>query len=529
MRIEQQALREALGYFWSNVFKDQDFLTGLTRSIAFRAQSIYDLENSLIDYMSRKSIPVFREWDSRLFFFDTAEMRSARLLYGEGAIYGSGEHYYGDLDLNPINPVFPIGEFTPKYLTTNLLDPDNVYQIDIDYRIINDQIVFLKNPLNDLNVDKVQIYDEETEQLRRTFQLWGFKSSEDIQALCDFYGTVAGVCSDSSDVLKEAINLAWDLRLEAVSDTLLKRTLSLISGVDYVHTGGVILDIYVEGDKVIVQVPDAVYTAPIGCEAIVEEGQTIVEGQEIFDAYSIIFPNQMLPEGMPEGIALGRGYIPALENSVLLPNKRVDIFRFKQKDWYEVLRINPTTFNKYNRDGNIIEAIPESEATAEIDAAPPQEYRFAADGLEQDLDTFFRILNEKHESQETFVNSCDEIETFTTNKHFFDKLADKYGKIPDSINPLAEFRDCYLNDNVIFLQINKVQVDNAILSQMLNILSKTVAAGSTFITLVGLTAAADENITSQGFAEAVEVFYIVDIDETDTSTKAEAVIGPIRI
>jgi hypothetical protein len=523
MQVNTDSLRESLGYFFNSVFADQEFLTGLTRSVAFRTESTYFLEQDLAKYSSRRDIPSRRLSDSRIFFFDTADMQDADLTYGSGEIYGSGNAAYGIRAVDPENPRFPVGSYEPPYLTTELLKPGTVYTLGQDYAVENGYIVFTKNPLHDDNVEKRALYSDET-NIRRTFFMWGFKSLEDHKDLCDFYGTVVGVCSSDIDVLKEAINLAWDMRQIGVTDELLNRVLSLITGVDYIHTKGRADEVYEEGDRLIVRSGDDIYTAPKDCTLRISLGERFEEAQQIFDAYTLVYPNQPLQGEDTVGLALGAAFIPGIDEGVLVPNISSSLYRHRTADWYELVR-EGSVFLKLDREGRIISTVAEADAIEEIEAAPEEEWRFTVYGQESDKDIFFSNLNSRSAVTQTELNDCDEEVDVTNYKNFFDLLADKYGSLPENIFPLSEVYNTYLSSNSKFVRINRVAVSDSLMAQLLNTVAKTIPAGSTIFISVESTEVTEEKITTNQLEEDVSVFYIVDIEETDQSIKTEGIIA----
>jgi hypothetical protein len=495
------ALKAAMSYFWTHTFLDQDYIDALTGSVALRAQTTVELENNLINYLSRFDIPAYKIHDTRLFQFSTRTMDEAADRYGEGRTYGEAAFNYGTLDLDPDSPRFPVGDFIPPYLSLNILSPSKVLTLDVDYTVANGWLTFNESPLRDDAVSKIDRTD--TEGSYRTFMYWGFSALEDQQDLCNFYGTIAGICGFTSEDLKRAINIAWDLRVNGASVSLLHETFALLGDVDNVHEEGVVQDIYCEGDRQCVRTDTAVYTAPAGVAVLVELGQTIYPNANIFESFQLRQGTEILDADFLPGLTLDTGFISLPSGGGLhFKNAYVPITTYLPFNWYELVR-NGSDFNVLNRSGNIIDTVPESEATALIDSAPATHYKFEVGGTDEDKDDFFLKLNALDADGETF----------------FSRLESKYGRLPTDIVPFDEIRDFYLQANSIFVKLQKQLFPEAVTGQLLNIVKAIIPAGTTFF-LTKETSVIEETFTGQ-VEESLEVFYINDIIEEDTSDRLE--------
>jgi hypothetical protein len=496
------SLRKALNYFWTRTFVDQGYVDAVTGSIGIRAQTTRELEDKLKNYLSRHEIPVFKIHDTRLFTFSTRDMDTDRHKYGEDRVYGDASLQYGTQDTDPDMPRFPIGKFVPPYLSLSILEPSTVLTLDKDYTVSNGWLTFTQSPLRDSRVEKTVHAD--TQGTYRTFSYWGFRAEEDQHDLCSFYGTVAGICGQSSEDLKRAINIAWDLRVQGASVSLMHRTFSLLGDVDYTHTGGVVRDIYSEGDRVCVRTEDNVYTAPAGAVPTVVKGQTIFQNDTLFDTFQIHAGTEVLSSDFLAGLTLGKGYIQLpSEGGMHFGNSRVPVSTYKPEGWYELER-DGTDFLVRNRGGNIISVVPESEATELIDNNPGLYRRFAVGGQAEDIEEFFERLNVPAEDGSTF----------------FSRLEQKYGKIPDTIVPFEEMRDFYLQANSVFVKLQSQLLSSQVTAQLINVLRSVIPAGTTFFLTNEISDIEDTFISGQ-VAETVDVFYISDIEEDDETVKSE--------
>ncbi len=498
------AIKAAMSYFWTNTFVDQDYVDALTGSVALRAQTTVELENSLINYLSRYDIPAYKVHDTRLFQFSTRSMDSFTDKYGEGRTYGEIPFNYGKESTDPDSPRFPIGDYIPPYLSTSILGPANVLTLDVDYTVENGWITFNESPLRNSAIDKVYRSDEQGSYT--TFLYWGFSAKEDQKDLCNFYGTVAGICGFTSEDLKRAINVAWDLRVNGASNTLIHETFALLGDVDNVRATGVVKAIYCEGDRICVRTASEVYTAPAGVSVLVQEGQTIYPNQIIFECFQLELGTNVISSDFLPGLTLSKGFIDLPSNGgMFFKNSLVPITVYKPEDFYELVR-NGSNFNVINRNGNILRTVPEADAGALIDAAPSVHYRFEVGGTDEDIEYFFDNLN-------------TEIAYEDGSYTFFDRLREKYGRLPDEIVPFEEIRDFYLQSNSIFVKLQKRLFPESVTAQLLNILKAVIPAGTTFF-LTTENSVIEETFSGQ-LAETVEVFYINDIADDDQSNRSE--------
>jgi len=482
-RETKSELRTAMGHFWSKVFLDQDYVDASTGSVGIRAQVTRDLEDSLQYYISRYTIPVFRLHDTRLFTFSTRDMDSAVNHYGDAGLeYGDPTLLYGLTTDDPDSPRFPIGDFVPPYLSTSILEPGHVLTLGTDYTVEDGYIQFRESPLRDENILKTVVVDSESSY--RTFMYWGFRSEEDQKDLCSFFGTIAGICGFSSEDLKAAINIAWDLRVSGASESLVNRLFSLLAHVDYVHTGGIVQEIYTEGDRRCVRTKTDIYTGPVNSDVTVAQGQTISKNDTLFESFQIRPGSDILDSDFLSGLTLGKGYIQLTSGGgMFFKNSYVPIYTYFPEGWYRLER-DGTNFIVYNSDDNIIDTVPESEATALIDAAPPLSYGFEVGGHPEDVTDFLAKLNLPDSSGITF----------------FDRLASKWGKIPDTIRPFEEMRDFYLQANSLFVKMTSQLFPSNVTAQLLNVLKAIIPAGTTFFLNQEVTEEDDESIRTENLA-----------------------------
>jgi len=158
-----------------------------------------------------------------------------------------------------------------------------------------------------------------------------------------------------------------------------------------------------------------------------------------------------------------------------------------------------------DRNGkNIGHVETDAEATALLNANPPDIYTFFVGGAQAEVDAFILNLNDTEE-----------------DVSFFDSLAAKFGRIPDQINPFEEVKDQYLKHNTFFIKIRYDQLNTQLTGQMFNVLRRTVSAGSTFFVLVEKSEIEDTYELTD-VTETIDVWYAV--DTTDTGVDVSEVV-----
>jgi hypothetical protein len=163
-------------------------------------------------------------------------------------------------------------------------------------------------------------------------------------------------------------------------------------------------------------------------------------------------------------------------------------------------------FHVLDNDGQIIGFVEtDEEALALLAQVPDDIYVFFVGGLQADVDRFMLQLNGGLGKSPTF----------------FEMLAEKYGRIPETINPFEEIKDEYLKNNAFFVKIRYDLMNSRAASQLLSVLHRTLSAGSSFFVIIEKREVEDGIVTSS-WGEEVEVFYApadpsegpVDVGET---------------
>jgi hypothetical protein len=506
---QRQKLLEILGFFWTDVFLGQEFLDGFTTSLAVPFNDLANQYARLPDYLSRYTVPLKELHEIWIFQFDEEdEIRDEHRFGDAGLVYGGGA-FYGSQVVRTDAFKYPFDDaFEPAFLCTSIVDPPAILRRGEDYEIENGVITFFKNPLSLESITKLNRPVNGENFFR--FLFYGFKVEEDIRGVQDFFGAVAGVVGDTSLLYKDAVNVAWDLRVEGATDKNIIRMLSVLSRTSYVKEGGTVRDVFIEGDQRVVLTDTAVYVAPVASTALVVRGDVLEEGQIIFDSFSIKRAREQIDFADFEALVIGRGFVDnRFGQSLLFVNDTVPMERQIHPE-AQTVKANPEgpgfiVFNSANKVVGFVET--EAEAVAILDASPPDLYVFYVGGTAEGVDAFMLQLNEPG-----------------TTPTFFDALQTKYGRIPALINPFEEMKDLYFRHNSFFIKLRDPGiVPGKLLSQLFTVLRKTIHAGSTFFLLLEKQVIGDEFGLDKIF-ESVEVFHAIDVEEDEYSAIREHIL-----
>lgn len=332
----RKTVTDVLGFFWQQVFLDPVFVSGHTMALSLNLEVLNALADMLPDYLSRKKIPYGDQHVYRLFTFDESQLVRDAAHYGDvGLTYGPTVAYGQQLTTFSAWKYPFDTALVPEFLTTGLTIPGTILRRNQDYIFENGLIVFLKDPLELSGVMKrLTSYSGQTPMF--SFVLWGFQVQDDIDAVGDYFGTVAGICGPGTAVMQEAVNVAWDLRTEGATVRNVKRMLSILTRTEYARQAGVVRNIYGEGDSVCIRTDTDVYTAPAEAAVLVNIGDSLITGQLIFDSF-------VVHEGLGEieftdfeGVTLNSGFVQGPKGTLFFPNQQVDVVKTHDPDWVRV-------------------------------------------------------------------------------------------------------------------------------------------------------------------------------------------------
>jgi hypothetical protein len=328
---------ETLGFFWNRVFLDSEFVDAQATTIAVNLQQLDEFTERMSQYLSRYKVPTKELKRHRLFIFNEANATTRKIQYGDdGLVYGGGI-FYGD-DTGEEVYVYPIDVgFDIEFLAVGISSPSTILRKGIDYNILDNTVHFFKNPTEIPGLTrKITLNTSGTPVFQ--FLLFGFEVAEDIKAACNYFGTIAGICGESSISLDNAVNIAWDLRVDGATVRNIQRMLALLTGTDYVDQTSVVQEIFEEGDRICVLTDVAVYTAPATASVLKVVGETINEGEFLFNTYSVKGGNELIDFTDFEAFTLGPGLVGEVSpQGLLFENNLVNIVQEAHPDSISII------------------------------------------------------------------------------------------------------------------------------------------------------------------------------------------------
>jgi len=161
-----------------------------------------------------------------------------------------------------------------------------------------------------------------------------------------------------------------------------------------------------------------------------------------------------------------------------------------------------------DKDGNVIGWVDtNAEANALLEQVPDDIYTFFVGGLPNEVQDFMLRLNTPDSEGLTF----------------FDRLKQKYGRVPENINPFREIKDIFLRYNTFFIKLRGELLSDRTVGQMFSVLHRTLPAGSAFFVLLERSNIEEGLVDAAG--EETDIFYALDVDEGVDDNFGERVLA----
>lgn len=338
---QKRRVLDAFGAFWLDQFTDENLILGLGDALAVHLRDLTELYEQLPKHANRRLVPLTEQGTLRFFRLSEQTMVALPHTYGEEGLS------YGDGFLHGVPAVprfrFPWDtEWSPRFLTTGIGQDFRTLERGVEYNIDrqNGTIEFLTDPfkLPGAAITVEPSVEEGSTDSFLVVGLFGVANSRDVRALQDYFGFVADVSNyESNDLYREAVQIAWDLRVEGATRKNLERILALAAGVDFVQESGTVTAVFEENDHVVVLTNTAAYTAPAGTVALVRKGDFLVPGQQIFAAYAVQSAHHETTLENFTGFLLDKGIMGSLlPDQLLLPDYYVPVERVVGPGWTEL-------------------------------------------------------------------------------------------------------------------------------------------------------------------------------------------------
>ena len=166
-------------------------------------------------------------------------------------------------------------------------------------------------------------------------------------------------------------------------------------------------------------------------------------------------------------------------------------------------------YHVINKEGQIIGFV-ETEAEAQdlLENVPKDLHVFFLGGSREDVERFMLQLNGGMGVTPTF----------------FEMLADKYGKIPDTINPFQEIRSDYFRHSATFVKLRRSVLSSDVAKQLMAVLNRTTPAGAAYFLLIEKPEV-DEGMSVDSSGEELTIFYVPDVPDEVYDGAAETVLA----
>lgn len=330
---DKYALLARRGDFWTNSHGDAELVADIFHARALEENQARQNFQELVGLAGRKQAPVLHtELWYRLAITETELLRHP-LAYGEGAQYGAGGYVYGSQVTNT-RPQYRL----PASLVEipALLDlPANGRQIwlaGIDYSLSDGVITFYRSPFD------AEFRVEQTAEGVRTVYLWLPNSRWDLRYLYLWYGYLLGSEQASSETYKLFLNDVLDGFNQGSSHKLLTRVLADIVGTPTAQGSETVLELTADRRGQLVISDLSVYRGPAAATAVVAVGDSLTDGEPIFDAITwhelsagVVPPvallqleKDLLPETYAGGLAFPNRDVPLVVSGTVDGKTKVE-------------------------------------------------------------------------------------------------------------------------------------------------------------------------------------------------------------
>lgn len=496
---------QALGSFWTDIFEGSDQIDLIAEANSTYLQPFQDFSENSAKYVSVDEIPTHLKEDLVLYVFtdrvfvdslgvERRESTSAAIAYGGGRAYDDGS-YYGEYEGTGRNVYDIDGDREPFYLSP-FRDGSSVLINGVDYTVEDGTIRFNEPLSTTTNAVEVQASDDG--DTIYVYHMWGFATKYDIKAVRVMFGALTRVYGESGETYKEAVRIAWDLQVLGANAINTDRVCSFLAGVGHYDGPGneLVQDVFDEAGFVWVETASGVYGAPEATPLTLGVGDLVEKGDKLFDVYSIYSGETLPAPTLVTGLMLSKGFLgPDYEDTLFLENALVPTARVYTEDWYYVQTDGAAAYNVKDADGAIIKTVStDLEAQTYVQNMPEKIWVYG--------DT------QHYESPQVY-----QFMLWLNATGFFDDLADKYGRVPNKINPMSELRDYLFGPNLTIIAVEVAADRAAFVAQLVKVLSRTWPAGSAFV-FYAMPDDYEDVISAEYISEGYDLFYAMDASES---------------
>lgn len=313
-----QQLLNSLGTFWRHYFDDTDKLKTHLIGVGHRRDQTYLDYLTAVASISRFDVPVFTTENWYLMVLKDSDRDTITNVYGqEGMEYGDGS-IYGERQTAEVLFPLPTDDFFGdlKEMPTiynRVLYPSKTWVTSLDYDIDTDRDVirFRDDPFESEYVATRDVYDDSGNIVDQEIGLWVYKGSWDLDLIYQHWAFAIGLRLESSQFYKDLTNAIWDAYVLGSNMESLQDAIAAMLGVPFVlEPTERIEDIVYETARTLVISDKHVYEFSPEVNVIVSIGETVLEGQELTDAVTIVdFAGHNPDYSELTAVALDSGYL----------------------------------------------------------------------------------------------------------------------------------------------------------------------------------------------------------------------------
>jgi len=487
----QEQIQILLGTLWTTEF-EPNFAEAWTLYLASSQETRNRFLDQLKDYTSVDKIPSVTTQAIRTYVFEPSNLTS--LAYNAEHTYNSGQTYDSVLEAQVYTATID-PDTVPSYLAPSIRTPAVVWELGVHYSIDAGVITFFSDP-SELATPEL-ITDEDGVTTSR-IKVWGFHNELDLKAVWKLYGSLVQIHGESSELYRQAVQIAWDLKVIGANDFNTNRTLSFLTGADsYTGPGNEpVLQIFTEGDHICVVTDAGLYSAPNTHEVAVEVDQVLQKGDQLFLGYTEFTYSLPAPISGPVEIADGITVLFGGQ-SLYFRNNQVPITKEHRDTWTSV-SYTGTAYNVLDVAGSILQTLlTADEATLWIQNNIPEDiYTFEIGGDAAVVSSAILQMNDGD---------------------FFDQLFAQFGRVPISFIPAVAINDFVTKGRLTVYHAKYAADRQTYVPSLLKALRTAWPAGSMFLLYADAPALAD-GYTTGDMSETLEFFLAAEPVDSHSAT-----------
>ena len=289
-------LLTALGTYWYYYFGDRDKLeTHLTGVGQRRAQTYLDYLVT-VGTISRFDTPVFTTENWYLMVLKDSDRNNVTNVYGQDDMTYGGGNFYGAPQTTEFLFPLPEDDFfgsleTMPTIYNRVLYPSKLWTNGTDFDIDDDRrlIRFRDDPFASEYVAKRDVYNESGVLIDQEIGLWVYKGQWDLNLIYKHWAFAIGLLLESSEFYKDLMNAIFDGYAYGSNMLSLQTAISAMFGVPFVlEPVEHVEDIVEESTRKFVITDKHAYEFLTAATILVSVGDTLVAGQELSDAVTLI-------------------------------------------------------------------------------------------------------------------------------------------------------------------------------------------------------------------------------------------------